>query len=266
MRMPPSKAKIWAWRLSILVLMLILWECWGRYSPKTAFFAGTPSQIASEFHDLLVNGKLYWHFLVTGGEAILGLAMGMTVGTALGLSLWYSRMAGEVLRPFFLAVGSLPILAIAPLMIVWFGVGFSMKVALACLSTVFVAFSQAHRGASSVSKDYTEMAIGFGASGNQVFFKVVLPASCDWVFASMRLNVGFSLLGAFIGEFISSSQGLGHVVLRAASLYNVPRALAASLGITLLACIFDRLASYIEAHRDRLMQLASVPHTLLFSK
>ena len=98
--------------------------------------------------------------------------------------------------------------------------------------------------------------------GGQIFFKVVIPGSLDWMFSSMRLNVGFGLLGAFIGEFIASDKGLGYLILRASALYNVPRALAAAVGIAVLALLLDWGARWIEKHRHVVVQLISVPRLL----
>jgi NitT/TauT family transport system permease protein len=89
-----------------------------------------------------------------------------------------------------------------------------------------------------------------------------VPGSVDWVLNSMRLNIGFGLMGAFIGEFIASERGLGHLVLKASGLYNVPRALAATLGITLLAWVLDLCASEIEKRRHALVQVLAVPRRL----
>ena len=92
-----------------------------------------------------------------------------------------------------------------------------------------------------------------------IFHKVIVPGSLTWVLSSMRLNVGLGLLGAFLGEFIASQAGLGHVILRAAALYDVPRALAAALGIAILALLFDYGAQFVEGRQLRIMELLSVP-------
>jgi NitT/TauT family transport system permease protein len=147
-------------------------------------------------------------------------------------------------------------------MILWFGVGFNMKVALAVFSTMFVAFSQAFRGATSVGQEYIDHMLGMRATKAQIFRKIVVPGSLEWVFSSMRLNVGFALLGAFIGEFIASSSGLGYVILRASSLYNVPRAIAAAVGVVILGLVFDYLGSLVERKRLTIIQVVTVPRVI----
>lgn len=246
----------------LVAFILIAWEFIGRSSARAFFLVGTPRATAREFYDLAVNGRFISHFLITGSEAFLGLLIGTIAGSIAGLFLWYSDYISRVSRPFILAFGTLPVLALAPLMIVWFGVGFEMKVAMATFSTIFVSFSQASKGAGLVAGEYVDMMRGLGASRSQVFRKVVVPGSIEWVLGSMRLNVGFGLLGAFIGEFIASNQGLGYVIIRAGGLYNVPRVFAAAMGIVLLALMFDRAAAWVETRRFTLLQWLSVPRAV----
>jgi len=248
-------------QLLVCGLAALAWEVAGRTSTSVFFEIGTPSSVLFEFRRLLSEGFL-GHFATTGSEALTGLAIGTFLGASAGLGLWYSEKAAGVARPFIIALGTLPVFAFAPLMIVWFGIGWWMKVALAAFSTIFVAFNQAYRGATLVSTEYVEVLRGMDATRHQIFLKVIVPGSLDWVLSSMRLNVGFGLLGAFIGEFIAAERGLGYLILRASGLYNIPRAFAAAFGITCLALILDGCARYIERHRHTLVQILSVPHII----
>ncbi len=257
-----KNTKILIIQLLIFLLFALVWEWVGRSSKEMFFLIGAPSAVAIELFKLIVSDNFFMHFFVTGAEAVSGFLIGTILGTVAGLSLWFSQTAALIARPFAIALGALPIFAFAPLMIVWFGIGFGMKVAIAVFSTVFVAFSQAYKGASSVASDYVDTLKGMNASRLQIFQKVIVPGSLDWVLSSMRTNVGLALLGAFIGEYISSERGLGYLILRASSLYNIPRAIAAALGITILALLLDLMARYAERNRYTLVQWISVPRSL----
>lgn len=241
---------------------LAAWEVAGRALPGLAFVLGTPLAVSSSLLQLLLHENLLMHFVVTGAEAAVGLTLGTVLGSCGGLALWYFRSTARVAHPFIIASGSVPILAFAPLMIVWFGVGFRMKVAMATFATVFVALNQAYRGAASVSTELLTVLRGLNATERQLFQKVVVPGSMDWVLNSMRLNGGLSLLGAFIGEFIASDRGLGWLIIRASGLYNVPRALAAAACVSVLALAFDWGARCVEQRRGTLIQALSVPRAL----
>lgn len=249
--------------IALLVLCVIgaafAWELAARHQPRLGFLFGRPSLVIREFMSLVWTGEFFVHFFTTGAEALCGTLLGTFLGCSLGISLWLSRNLAVAVRPIAFTLGNLPVFAFAPLMIVWFGVGFTMKVALAGLSTGFVSFSLAYRGAQGVGRDSLELLTAMRASKRQVFTKVIVPASLDSVFSAARLNVGFGLLGAFIGEFISSDRGLGYLILKASGLYNVSRVFAVCLGILLLALLFDSTAAYLERRRSRIMQLISVP-------
>jgi NitT/TauT family transport system permease protein len=253
-----NKPMNWIWRGIISVGLIVTWEFSGRTFSSVAFALSRPTLVWDAFVQLC-RGSILPHFFYTGGSALCGLIIGTVVGTTLGLLTWFSQRTATVLNPFVIALGALPILAIAPMMIIWFGIGFWMKVAMASLSTVFVAFGQATKGAELVSGRYVDVLRGMNATDHQVFVKVIIPGSMDWVFSSMRINAGLALLGAFIGEFISSDKGLGHLVLKASNLYDVPRALAASLFIVFLALMFDGLGRLVDWQRNWIIRLFCIP-------
>ena len=133
-----------------------------------------------------------------------------------------------------------------------------MKIAMATLGTFLVALTQAYEGARSVDIGEFRLLRTFGATRFQVFQKIILPSSLSWVLASMRLNIGFALLGAFIGEFISSDQGLGHFMLRSSSLYDVPSVFAGGAYLVLLALLFQGSVAFVERRRKRVIEFLSV--------
>jgi len=245
-------------RVGVLTIVIGIWELLGKHISSFEFALARPSTIWSALVELCIDGGILRHIWATGIAAFCGMVAGTLIGASLGLMTWFSRAVAMILRPFIVALGALPVLAIAPLMIIWFGVDLKMKVALAILSTVFVSFAQSARGAERVSRTYVDVLKGMNASRTQIFTKVVIPGSLDWVFSSMRLNAGLALLGTFIGEFIASDRGLGYLVLRASSLYDVPRALAASLFIVALAVLFDLLGTKAEQHRNAIIRLSCI--------
>lgn len=253
-------------RVAIFCAMLLLWQLAATASPRLAFNLGSPYSVAVDFWDLLIHGDFATHFAITACEAAGGLLTGMVIGTAAGLGLWYSRNLAEIVKPFVIAAGAVPVFAFAPIMIIWFGIGIEMKIVMAAFATVFTAFSQAYQGATQVSSDLVEIMRAFRATSNKIFVKVIFPGSLGWVLNSMRLNVGFALMGAFIGEFVSSERGLGHLIQRSASLYDMPRAIAAALGLVLLALSFDALARMIEGRSFWIVQFVSVPRLIWRSR
>jgi NitT/TauT family transport system permease protein len=256
--------KLFLARAALFLLIVIVWEIIGTANTVTSFFISKPSQILHAFFNLIDNGSLIYHFSITASEAFIGFSLGTIIGAAIGLFLWYSRFIARTLQPYILVAGTIPLVAFAPLFIVWFGIGYQMKAALAFFSTVFPALSQSYRGALLVNGDYSDVLQAMHATPQDIFKKVIIPGSFDSVLGSMRLNVGFGILGAFLGEFIASQAGLGYLVLRSSSLYNIPQALAAALSIGILALLFDRAGSVVEKNKIGIIQRMSVPRILWY--
>src|SRR5258708_9608008 len=151
---------------------------------------------------------------------------------ALVLSVRFSRCGTVVI-----ALGSIPIIALAPIIIIWFGTGLISKVAMSTLSVVIVALVTSYKGAIGVDADQINLMRTLGASKFQIFRKLVVPASLTDIFAGLKLTVGFALIGAIVGEFMSSSEGLGHAIFKAGSLYIIPKVFAALVATIALALL-----------------------------
>lgn len=232
--------------LAPAVIGTFFWQLVAAGSPRLRFLIGSPALVAGRFGRELLHGRLIQDSAVTGLEAISGLVLGMTIGTSVGLAIWVRPVSARVLRPYAVALGAVPIFALAPMMVLWFGTGFVAKVCMAALSTVFLAFSQAFEGARNADAELVDMVVGLGATRAQVFQTVIVPSALVWVMVSSRLNIGFALLGAFLGEIISSDRGLGHYIQRSSGLYDVPSVLCGVASIIILAFIFGGLLNVLE--------------------
>lgn len=230
----------------LLVIFLWAWEYVTAQDPQTAFMFGSPSAIFRFLVQMWRDGSLLRDTYVTGLETVLGFVVGNVLGTVLGLSLWYSRFVSRVVQPFVVALGSIPIIALAPIIIIWFGTGLVSKIAMSTLSVVVVALVTSYKGAMSVDPDQVNLMRTLGASKRVIFRKLVVPASLTDIFAGLKLTVGFALIGAIIGEFMSSSEGLGHAIFQAGSLYIIPKVLAALVATIALALILTFLVGKLE--------------------
>jgi NitT/TauT family transport system permease protein len=224
----------------------MVWELSLRGNSRMIFYFGLPSKIWNYLVVKIGNGSLIIDFITTLTETIIGFLLGNVLGTAIGLSLWFSKTVFDISKPYIIALGTAPIFALAPLMIIWFGTGMYSKVMMATLSTLFVALFQAYRGAVEVDGNYLKLMKSMKASKPQVFRKVIAPSSIVWVIAAFRLNIGFALLGSFIGEYISSSEGLGHVILVASGLFDISLVLTGVLLLIIIAIGLNFLVSKLE--------------------
>ncbi len=238
-----------------LLLFAALWQVSADASPRVRFLFASPISVWRVLVTEIASGAMIRHFWVTGVEAFIGLVMGVGMGSIIGFTLLYFPDPSRVSRLYILALSAIPIFAIAPMMIIWFGTGMGMKVAMAFFSTIFVSISQALEGGNNVTlaeKEYFRLQL---SSRAQTFKKLTLPASMSWVIQSLRINSGLAILGAFIGEFISSEEGLGYLVLRASGVYDVPLVLASVVGMILLSFVFALLVWFVNKYKLPLVRL-----------
>jgi NitT/TauT family transport system permease protein len=228
------------------IILLLLWQFYVGHDARLRFLFSSPSLVLEKLIFDIKNSGLLWDVWITGEETVLGFLLGCFIGTLLGLILWSSTSAANIARPYIVIIGSIPIFAIAPMTIIWFGTDLFQKVMIAALSTVVVALAQAYEGAKNVDPDLLALMKTFGATRLQIYRKVIVPATLVWVIASLRLNIGFALLGAFIGEFISSERGLGHYILKGSGLYDVSQILAGIVCLGALSLFMSMSVGLLE--------------------
>jgi NitT/TauT family transport system permease protein len=200
---------------------LLLWELGTRLGWISAFLFGAPSGILKIFLTMAADGSLWSDTAYTLLEAFLGFVIGTVLGSIAGLALWYSIFVARLVEPFIVAINSVPKIALAPIIILWFGTGLVSKVALAVSLTAIVALIAAYQAAKDADTDLQALLISMGATKHQIFYKAVVPSTIPSIIATFRINIGFGLVGAVVGEFISSQQGLGHLVYTASSFYDL---------------------------------------------
>ncbi|QTF09438.1 ABC transporter permease [Brenneria izadpanahii] len=210
-----------SWRALILIGMVTLWQYGVDSGVVNAFLMGSPAGIWQEFVRLLANGELLTNTYVTVYATVTGFVLGSLLGSLSGLLLWYSSTLARILDPFFIALNGLPKIALAPIIIIWFGSGMFSKIALAFIATYIVALLSAWQGTHQIDDSQVNLMRSLGANKNQIFRKVVIPSTLPWIISAFRLNIGFALIADIGGEFISSDYGLGKMIFVAGNLFNL---------------------------------------------
>lgn len=208
-------------QVGLLMILLGIWEAGVRLGWISAFLFGSPVGIAQFAAKSIASGTLLYDTWTTVFEATLGFLLGTAVGSVLGLALWYSPFVARTVEPIVVAFNSVPKIAFAPIIILWFGTGLTSKVALSISLTAIVALIAAYQAAKDADVDLQGLMVTLGANKHQIFYRVIVPSSMPAIVATFRINVGFGLVGAVVGEFISSQAGLGHLIFTASSLYDL---------------------------------------------
>jgi NitT/TauT family transport system permease protein len=247
--LPPS-LRIALLQIALLIALLAAWELAIRFGLIAVSVYGQPSGILSKAVKLIASGELLRDAALTACEAIAGFLLGTFLGSAVGLLLWLAPTGAAVLRPYLIALNGLPKIALAPLIIVWFGIGISSKIAIATIITFIVAVITALQGAREVDADLVKLLRSLGASRLKTWRTVIVPGAMPWIVAAFRLNVGFALIGAVVGEYIASKEGLGYMIYYAGVLYDLN---AVWVGIATLMAVALLMYGAIDLIERRLL-------------
>ncbi len=205
----------------IVLGTLMAWQLGVQAGVISNFMVGSPAGIFEVMWRMMLDGSLWMNTQVTLVEAVVGFLIGSLMGSMIGLSLWYSPVFARIVEPFIVAINSVPKIAFAPMVILWFGTGMISKIMLAISLTAIVALISAYEAAKNADYDLQALLLALGGTKRQIFFNVVVPSTLPAIISTFRINIGFGLVGAVVGEFISSSYGLGHMIFNASSLYDL---------------------------------------------
>lgn len=205
---------------------IVLWELIGLFIVNNKLFLATPSQTAVALWDLATSGELLLHSWVSLQEFLIGFVIAVAIGLPLGLLTATSERADRAITPWVSGIYATPIIALAPLMIMWFGLGIWSKVAVVASLVIFPVIINTDAGVRNTDKQLLEAVRSFGASQMQLFAKVSLPSALPFILAGVRLGVGRGLIGVVVGELFGAKAGLGFVITQAAEVFNMPKLFA----------------------------------------
>ena len=253
----PRPANLRIWQLLLLVALFVFWYVMttpGLIPPmmfendrQAAFFFGEPLKVFGRIWTwFVVAGDIYQHLAVTLIETLLAFVLGAGFGLAGGLWLALAPMASAILEPYVKALNAMPRIILAPIFAVWFGLGIASKVALGVTLVFFIVFFNVYQGVKEVSPVVLANARMLGASQRQLLRSVYLPSATSWVFSSLHTSVGLAFVGAVVGEYLGSSQGVGYLILQAEGSFDINTVMAGILVLTVFALALDALVGLIE--------------------
>jgi NitT/TauT family transport system permease protein len=233
-------------RLALLAGLLGSWELIsGRVID--VFWVSKPSLIVAYLYNWIFLGDFLRHLEITMIEISVGYVVGVVCGLLLGLPLGRAEALARVLDPFLLALNGIPRVALAPLFVIWFGIGILPKIVLVFTLVFFVVFYNAYAGVRSVQRKHIDLAWVMGADKYQVFSKVIFPEALPYIMLGLKLSIPYAVIGAIIGEFIAASEGLGYKIQVETSLYNTTGTMAGIIMLMLLVVVLNSVLNKIEA-------------------
>lgn len=235
-------------RTLLVVGFIALWEWSAKNRWYNPFFTSYPTEIVKDLITFANSGDLVYHTSITLKEAFLGLFYGTTIGILLGVLFGQFVTIGKIFTPILTAINGIPQLALAPVYVLWFGLGLTSKVFLAGLMVFFCVFFATYNAIKNIEQNLVESAHILGANSVQTLWYVVLPACMPWILSGIRAGVGACMVGAIIGEYMGAVGGFGWMVTYATSFFMVRRVMSCItilllVGIVLNWCL-DKVEKY----------------------
>ncbi|NNN31357.1 ABC transporter permease [Streptomyces sp. S3(2020)] len=241
---------IWAGRLVFVIVLLVSWQlCAGRVFDET--FTSRPTHVVQRLGEWHRDGLLWSNTWVTLQEIILGFSLGSAAGALAGFVLASLPTFYRIIDPFVVALYSLPKVALAPLFIVWFGIGVQMKVLLAAATVFFLVFLNTAVGVREVDRQLIDAVRLMGGRRREVVLKVVLPGSMTGLLTGLKIAVPYSLIGAVIGELVASNRGLGYLISDAAANFDTAGVFATLVVLGTIATILNQLVGVLDRRANR---------------
>ncbi|WP_353894254.1 ABC transporter permease [Proteinivorax hydrogeniformans] len=208
-------------QIILLISLLAVWEWLATIGAINTFLTSQPSKVFNTVIRLYESGTLFYHVRVTVIETGVSFVLGTIIGTLIAMILWWWDFLNKVMDPYLIVLNSLPKVALGPLFIIIFGLGFKSIIAMALAITVISTTIIVLSGFSNVDKNYLKLVKTFGASKLTLFSKIVLPASIPTVASALRVNLGLSWVGVIVGEFLTGRAGLGYLAIYGGQTYQM---------------------------------------------
>jgi sulfonate transport system permease protein len=235
-------------QLAVFVLLVGIWQGLAAFNFIDPFFFSRPSAIAAKIWEWLAGGYIWPHLAVTLLEALLAFAIGALLGVAAGLAFARIELLAAVFDPYIRILNALPRVILAPIFILWFGLGVASKVAFGVTLVFFIVFFNTFQGIREVDPTVRNNARMLQASDRQMLRYVYLPSAMAWIFSSLHTSIGFALVGAVVGEYIGASRGIGYVVAQAQGVFDTTGVFAGLILTSAVVLCIDLAINRLERH------------------
>jgi NitT/TauT family transport system permease protein len=234
------------YQVLIVLSLIVIWEIGAHYQWIDPFIASRPGKVIQTIAELYQSGKLWAHIGTTIGETTIGFIAGTFGGTLIAVLLWWSPRIASILEPYIVVLNSIPKVALGPVFIVWLGSGTPAIIAMALAISIIVTVMMVFNGFNEVDPDKIKLLKSFGATRGQILTKVTLPASVPTIIAALKVNLGLSLVGTIVGEFLVSKEGLGYLIVYGGQVFNMGLVMASVIILCIVAIVLYYAISIFE--------------------
>ncbi len=233
-------------RFCIITVFLLIWETAANTGLIDPFFFSSPSRVCKSFVTLYRENNLMVHIGITLLETILSFLLVFGISMLTATILWYSDKASAVLEPYLVVLNSLPKSALAPLFIVWLGTGIKTIIVAGISVAIFGAIISLYAGFALTEPEKCMLITTLGGSRRQIFSKVVLPSNVLLILSTMKVNIGLSLVGVIIGEFLAARRGLGYLIIYGSQTFKMSMVITSIVILCAIAILLYLLLQFAE--------------------
>lgn len=233
-------------RILLLALIILVWELGAKYNLIDPFITSSPSRIIKQLSTMIKDKTLFTHTWITLYETLLAFAISTVVGTIVAIILYSIPYVRKVLDPYLIVLNSLPKIALGPLIIVWVGTGTKAIVLMGILICIVITTMTMLNGYLNVPKEKVLLLKTMGANKVQILFKLILPATFSDFISVMKINIGMSLVGVIMGEYLTSKAGLGYLIVYGGLFFKLDLVMSSIVVLCILATIMYFCISLID--------------------
>jgi NitT/TauT family transport system permease protein len=233
-------------QLLIFILFFGIWQLSASFGLIDTFLTSSPFEIVNMVKTFISNGSLLNHIYVSTMETIAGFLLGTIVGIAVAILLWMSKRSARIFEPYLIVLNSLPKTALAPIIILWAGAGFSGIVVTAASISVVVTTLSVYTGFISVEQDKVTLLKSFGANKLQILQKLIIPANIPVLLSVIKVNIGLSWVGVIVGEFLVSKAGIGYLIVYGSQVFKLDLVMMGVFVLAIIAAIMYYVAMLLE--------------------
>lgn len=241
-------------QIIIFLIFVGLWEGLTRLKIMDAFVFSSPSRVYHSFIDMAKDGSIFYHTGVTLAETFISFGLVILLGILLAILLWWNTGIAKVLEPYLVVLNSLPKSALAPVFIVWLGNNMKTIIVAAVSVAVFGSIITLYTNFQAIEEDKTKLIYTLGGTKKDVLLKVVIPSNIPSIISVMKVNIGLSLVGVIIGEFLAAKAGLGYLIIYGSQVFKLDWVLMSIVILCIMATALYQLLGYVEKKCDTIWQ------------
>ena len=230
----------------ILITFVILWEFSTDVHWIDPFIFSSPTRVLRSFIDMSLDGSLFHHTFITVYETFLGFFLGSSLGLLVAIVLWWSDSINKILEPYIVVLNSLPKTALAPILIVWLGNNMKSIIVTSILISIFITILTISNGFLSIENDKIKLIYSLGGNKFDALMKVVVPGNIPTIISALKVNIGLSLVGVIIGEFLVAQAGLGYLIVYGSQIFKLDWVMLSIIMLGILSSLLYKSIQLLE--------------------